>query len=298
MAPPEQRSLRQECGVLHQRVSTLGAATRIHINQFKQQIQTLEQQTQTLAQHNHVLEQQNHALEQRIHALEASNKASEAVKSHAVEMDSTGSIWLAESTAEDLPAEENPEDLSSKHVSRDDIPSPVQQQDSSVPAINSVEHLFSPVRQQDSPPPTTNDTQSIDYSVWYENGTLTSDAPDHFLTTQDWQNLLTTFASTRTFFDQKDAHWHLTTNTNVCVRELAQKTKKKTEWTVDAPGEFCCKRCFNTQRVCLKYNEQSQRLEALPLPEEARPEGAVLGVEWFVAAQPNLSNKAGFKGLW
>lgn len=53
---------------------------------------------------------------------------------------------------------------------------------------------------------------------------------------------------------------------------------------------------MNTRRVCVKYNAESERLEALPLPEEVRSEE--FGVGWFVAEKANMGNKDGFKGLW
>lgn len=46
----------------------------------------------------------------------------------------------------------------------------------------------------------------------------------------------------------------------------------------------------------MKYNAESERLEALPLPEEVRSEE--FGVGWFVAEKANMGNKDGFKGLW
>jgi hypothetical protein len=50
--------------------------------------------------------------------------------------------------------------------------------------------------------------------------------------------------------------------------------------------------------VCLKYNKESEILEALPLTEEVRAEGEEFVSGWFVAEGVNMSNKAGYKGLW
>jgi hypothetical protein len=50
--------------------------------------------------------------------------------------------------------------------------------------------------------------------------------------------------------------------------------------------------------VCLKYNKESERLEALPLPQEVRVQGEEFGLGWFVAEEVNLSNKARYTGLW
>lgn len=157
----------------------------------------------------------------------------------------------------------------------------------------SPEQVDEPPRQEVSPPPTA-DAQDVDYAVWYENGTLRTNAPAHFLTTTSWTSLLTAFTNTRTYLTGLNPQWPSLTHPTNCIRGVV--AKQSTPWTVDSPGEFCCKRCFNTQRVCLKFNAVSNRLEALPLPEEVR--GEEFGVGWFVAEEGNMSNKGHFKGLW
>ncbi|KEQ71970.1 hypothetical protein M436DRAFT_82884 [Aureobasidium namibiae CBS 147.97] len=152
--------------------------------------------------------------------------------------------------------------------------------------------IDAPPRRETAPSPTTT-AQDADYAVWYENGTLRTNAPAHLLTVS-WTSLLTAFTNTRTYLTGLNPQWPSLTHPTNCVRGVV--AKQSTPWTVDSPGEFCCKRCFNTQRVCLRYNKKSERLEALPLPEEVR--GEEFGLGWFVAEEGNMSNKGVFKGLW
>ncbi|KAG9892295.1 response regulator, partial [Aureobasidium melanogenum] len=272
----------------------LGPAVQVSFNKLKDQIQTLEQRTQALEQQTHALEQQSHtlaeqnlALQERVQAIEEENRTLRAKKFDAEDRDELSLInttRVSESTSEDLDPELVFEVLGSKHSSRSD----------------STEYVPSPMHQQISTAPSTIDTGNENYTVWYENGTLTTNAPERLLSTQDWHDLLDTFAELRSFFAEKNVYWHLTNKTKACVRNVVQRSgdPSSMRWTIDSPGKFCCKRCLNTQRVCLKYNEESARLEALPLPEKVRPEGAPFGIKWFVAEQPDASRKAGFKGLW
>lgn len=141
-----------------------------------------------------------------------------------------------------------------------------------------------------------NNAQTTEFTVWHENGTLTSDAPQHLLSTQDWSDFLATFSRNRFFFAEKNQNWRCITSTTMCVRSVLHNSS--IQWTVDGAGKYCCKGCFNTQRECLKYDGNNERLEALPLPEEVRPEGVSFGIKWFVAEKPNTSNNVGFKGMW
>ncbi|KAH0367403.1 hypothetical protein KCU65_g4758, partial [Aureobasidium melanogenum] len=304
-----QRSLRQEIELLRQRLDGLEPGMQVTFNKLRGQIQTLEQkihayaqqihaleeQSRALAEQNGVLEQQTHTLEQQISALKGRDRVFEdqfqvieealrAKKSDAENLDELSLVnttVVSESTSEDPDTELGLEILASEHSSRS----------------GSTEFVpSSPLHQQTSIAPSANQN----YTVWYENGTLMTDAPEHLLATQDWHDLLDTFAELRTFFAEKNVYWHLTNKTRVCVRNFVQRPgdTKSMRWTINSPGKFCCKRCLNTQRVCLKYNEESGRLEALPLPEKVRPEGAAFGIKWFVAQQPESSRKDGFKGLW
>lgn len=285
MAVP-QRSLRQDIELLRTRSHSFETAVQVSFDKLKEQIQALEQRTHTLEARNQALKQQNLALEDRVKAVEEENRALRAVESDAGdshELDFMMPAWISKTTSEDVTAGHVSETTFSENNSRS----------------GSFERFSSPLQHQSSPTPTiTNDDDPI--VVWYENGTLATNAPGHSLDTQDWRDLLTAYARTHTFLTDKDPDWHSNTRTDFCMRDIVQKTKgsKSMQWTVASPGKFCCKRCLNTQRVCLKYSEENGRIEALPLPEEVRPENAPLGIRWFLAEQPNMSNKVGFKGLW
>ncbi|KAG9522848.1 hypothetical protein KCU93_g6841, partial [Aureobasidium melanogenum] len=281
------RSLRQEIDLLWQRFDGLGPAVQVSFNKLKDQIQTLEQRTHALEQQTLALKEQNRVLEERVNAVEEENRtlrAAEADSELSSEMPLMNRTWARESTLEDITPDHSLGDASSEYNSESGFPV----------------RLSSPVNKQTSATLKTTKDDDKTFVVWYENGTLTTNAPKHVLDTQDWRDFLAAFAKTHTFLTEKNDEWHLTTKTNVCVRDVVQKSKdsKSMQWTVASPGKFCCKRCLNTQRVCLKYNEESERLEALPLPEKVRPEGAPFGIKWFVAEQPDASRKAGFKGLW
>ncbi|KAH0345257.1 hypothetical protein KCU81_g4464, partial [Aureobasidium melanogenum] len=291
MAAP-QRSLRQDIELLRQRLDGLEPGVPVTFNKLRDQIQTLEQKTHAYAQRIHALEEQsqalreqNRVLQERIRTIEEENRPFETLEADSdssSEVLFTNTIWIDESTLEDVTPAFG--DAASEHNSE----------------IGSPEDIPSPINQQASASSTTIRNDDEEFVVWFENGTLRTNAPEHLLTTQDWRDLLAAFAKPQTFLTDKNADWHSITRTDVCVRDVIQKSKgqKSMQWTMASPGKFCCKRCLNTQRVCLKYNEEGGRLEALPLPEAVRPEDAPFGVRWFVAEQPNMSNKAGFKGLW
>ncbi|KAG9652989.1 hypothetical protein KCU64_g8201, partial [Aureobasidium melanogenum] len=284
MAAP-QRSLRQEIDILRERLNNLGPAVQVSFNKLKNQIQSLEQRSHALEQRTHALEEQNRMLEERVNAAEEENRTLRTVEPDSElfsEMPLTNTIWAQETTLEDITPDHLLGDAASEHSSESEFP----------------KRISSPVHEQTS----ATFTAVKNFVVWYENGALTTNAPAHVLDTQDWRDLLAAFAKTHTFLTEKNDEWHLTTRTDVCVRDVVQKSKdlKSMQWTVASSSKFCCKRCLNTQRVCLKYNEESGRLKALPLPLPAtvRPEGAPLGIKWFLAEQRNMSNKAGHKGLW
>ncbi|KAG9585081.1 hypothetical protein KCU77_g7159, partial [Aureobasidium melanogenum] len=282
-----QRSLRQEIDILRERLNNLGPAVQVSFNKLKDQIQSLEQRTHALEQQTYALEEQTRVLGERVNAVEEENRTLRAVEPDSdlsSEMPLTNTIWAQENTLEDITPDHLLGDATSEHDSESGSP----------------QRVASPVHEQTSATSTTIKNDDKAFVVWYENETLTTNAHAHVLDTQDWRDLLAAFAKTHTFLTEKNDEWHLTTRTDVCMRDVVQKSKdsKSMQWTVASPGKFCCKRCLNTQRVCLIYNEESGRLEALPLPEEVRPKGAPFGIEWFLTEQPNMSNKAGFKGLW
>lgn len=298
-----QRSLRQEIETLRAQYDRIESAVLGSFNKLKQNAQILEQRTRSLGQQTLALQEQNRVLEERVSAVEEENRTLRAVVHDDQvprQLDLVDQTSIPESTPEDLSVAQSPEDTISEHeTERESSERPIKD--------NSPEYMPSPSHHENSPAPshhesspapsTNNNAQNANFTVWYEDGTLKSDAPQDLLSTQDWRLLLTAFGNTRLFFNQKKTqHWDLITHTTMCVRSVLQKSS--IQWTVNNEGKYCCKRCFNTQRVCLKYNEESGRLEALPVPEEARPESAPFGLKWFVAEQINMSNKAGFKGLW
>jgi hypothetical protein len=253
------------------------------------------------------LESKNHGLGNRVHTLEMENLALKRVTrkstiSDSVDVEDRDPVdQMAEGRPEDLI---NPEYLGKELFSEEtdfefeeiaEDPSPAGDLSPEHEIEESPEPASSPAQPHSTPSPTSA-TPNTSYTVWYENGTLHTDAPAHFLTTPSWTSLLTAFNDTSTFLATKNPHWHSLTHSTNCVRGVLQRSSSI--WTEDSPGEYCCKRCFNTQRVCLKYNKKSERLEALPLPEEVRAEGEGFGLGWFVAEGVNLSTKAEYKGLW
>lgn len=248
------------------------------------------------------LEQQVLALQERVHALEVDNEALKPVRrGSTVPKSVVSNARDADHEMMDGISGDSPEHHSSALHSlvrqgRDESAALFEEELLSTSTWEmestngSPEHIPSPPRDQISPPLT-------DFTVWYENGTLHTNAPAHLLITASWTSLLTAFTTTSTYLTSLNRDWPSITRPSNCVRGIVQKGSSSSVWTVDSPGEFCCKRCFNTQRVCLKYNAVNNRLEALPLPKEVRDEDE-FGVNWFVAEEGNLSNKGVYKGLW
>jgi hypothetical protein len=249
----------------------------------------------------------NHGLENRVHALEMENLALKRVTRRSTISDSMDVEdrepvdQMAEGRPEDLinPAHLYEERYSEEHESDyEEIA-----EDLSPAGDLSAEHEIDESPEPASPPTRPHNTHSpttvppnTNYTVWYESGTLHTNAPAHLLTTSSWTSLITAFTTTSTFLATKNRHWHSIAHPTNCVRGVVQRGASV--WTEDSPGEYCCKRCFNTQRVCLKYNLESGRLEALPLPEEVRAEGEEFGLGWFVAEEVNLSTNSDYKGVW
>jgi len=244
------------------------------------------------------LEQQNHALEQRVRALEAENQAFRTPERRStipesVDLDaSDAGHEMVEETLDDALLEQLAAERQAREGPITWAGEPMEDSGQQEVIDESPEQVDEPPRQETSPSPIA-DAQDADFTVWYENGTLRTNVPAHLLSVS-WTSLMTAFSNTRTYLTGFNPQWPSLTHPTNCVRGVV--AKQSNPWTVDSPGEFCCKRCFNTQRVCLKYNKKSERLEALPLPEEVR--GEEFGLGWFVAEEGNMSNKGVFKGLW
>ncbi|CAD0094898.1 unnamed protein product [Aureobasidium mustum] len=315
-----QRSLRQEIETLRTEYDRFESAVLSSFNKLKQNVQILEQRTRSLGQQTLALQEQNRVLEERINAVEEENRTLRAVVPDVPvprQLDLVDQTSIPESISEDLSVAQSPEDTISEHETERDsperpykdnspeyMPSPSHHESGTPEHLveapsreNSPEYMPSPSHYASSPAPIGNNAQNASFTVWYDDGTLNSDAPQDLLSTQDWRLLLAAFGNTRLFFqpEEDSALGHYHSHHHVCPQCVAKELH-----TVDSQQrrQVLLQRCFNTQRVCLKYNEESGRLEALPVPEEARPEGAPFGLKWFVAEQTNMSNKAGFKGLW
>lgn len=263
-------------------------------------VQALEQNHAARIQN---LEQQVLALQGRVHALEVENEALKADRRGSTIPESVN--WdapdedheMRDGTSGDLPEHHSPESHTLVRECRAEsvVLTGELADDSEWDLEESPEHIPSPPTHQITSAPTIS-TPSADYTVWYENGALHTNAPPHLLATPSWTSLLAAFTNTRTYISSLNPNWASLTHPTNCIRGILQRGSSV--WTVDSPGKYCCKRCFNTQRVCLKYDAVNVRLEVLPLPEEVRDEGEEFGVGWFVAEEGNMSNKGVFKGLW
>lgn len=231
------------------------------------------------------LEHQVLALQDRVHTLEVENQALRGRPTIPESVAREADHEMVNGTSRDLPGHQYSL-----------FESDLFEHSSWEPADNKApEHISSSAHQETSPPLSAV-TQDPDYTVWYENSTLNTNAPAHLLTSSSWTSLIAAFTTTSTYLTSLNRNWPSLTHPDSCIRGVVQKGTSSSVWTVDSPGEFCCKRCLNTQRVCLKYNAANDRLEALPLPEEVRD--GEFGLGWFVAGDVNMSTKGAFKELW
>jgi hypothetical protein len=67
------------------------------------------------------------------------------------------------------------------------------------------------------------------------------------------------------------------------------------EWTVDRPMEFACRRCTNNGRACIVYKDGEYFL--LPLVEELRGNASPTMVEYFMQAECKRATMR-YQGLW
>jgi hypothetical protein len=253
-----QPTIREDIKEIKSVLKTFGNKVIARIHNFEERIQGLEQQ--------------NHALEQRVHDLEEENQTLKVVQRRSTIPES---MDLDASDAGHQMVEDAPEDpffaWAMSNQPREGSPvfseEPVDFSLEEEVINESPEYVPSPARPQPTPSPEAT-TEGTNYTVWYENGTLHTNAPAHLLTTR--LDLLTAFTATSAFFTTHIPRWRTLTHARNCIRGVVHK--QTTPWTVTSPGEYCCKRCMNTQRVCVKYNAESERLEALPLPEEVRSE--------------------------
>lgn len=104
----------------------------------------------------------------------------------------------------------------------------------------------------------TSDPNSIqefqpDWHVWVEDGKLSTDTS---VDQTEWYRLEEAF--------RVQAHqypdWHQAENPVACA------FSPRTKWTVKRSGDFACKNCYNSKRICAKWSEARQRHELLRLP--------------------------------
>jgi hypothetical protein len=226
-------------------------ALRDQLAMFERDIRSTFHRLETRIQD---LESKNHGLENRVHALEMENLALKRVTrkstiSDSMDVEDTDAV---DQRAEGRLGSPNPgylyEELFSEEYDfeYEDIAG-----DPSLSGDLSAEHEV-----EESPEPAPSPTQphstpsptivipNTNYTVWFENGTLQTNAPARLLTTSSWTSLITAFTTNSTFPASKNPQWHTITHATNCVRAVVQKGSSI--WTEDSPGEYCCKRCFNT----------------------------------------------------
>jgi hypothetical protein len=136
--------------------------------------------------------------------------------------------------------------------------------------------------------------------IWVEDGHIHSSSP---FSDSGWDAVCDLWEKTRKSFDAGMPGWAELATENRCMRSSIQiKTGRKESmfWTVESPGSYCCRTCFNVGQMCVGYNKITRRLEVLPLhPSAVTWEGGdVFDIQHFLHPTIKQSRSKAVSALW
>ncbi|KAH0361195.1 hypothetical protein KCU65_g8877, partial [Aureobasidium melanogenum] len=109
---------------------------------------------------------------------------------------------------------------------------------------------------------------------------------------QAWIELEDTWQDIKQQFDSKPANWTSIDLKEKCVWGAVVSAPTSHYWTRDQPGNFACRSCANTRRICVGWiGGILQLLPLPPVPDSARHTVTNL-VSNFVAEEEHISRRA------
>lgn len=141
----------------------------------------------------------------------------------------------------------------------------------------------------------------VEFTVWLDNnGDLQTDHP--YKDDDDaWEELTAAWALQKEEFineaEENEVDWlslDLHKHSSRCLRTaLFPRTHR---WTKANPGEYACRGCTNTQKIC--FGQLNGRFVALPLPNEAIRKDDPTIMQFYIAVRSRVTRSYHCGNLW